>query len=135
MSLTVTARGVGSRNTGSENTYVISPTSNLTAGCTAVLFVTYDNSGTNGVDPWSAITDSVGNVWYSARSSLNDPGAANAGVATRMFICYGVSSLTTANTITVSFGGITTVARAFALWEITTNTSGAVPVLMRHNQA
>lgn len=117
--ITGTDRGSGSTNTGSQNTLVVTPGSNFSPRSWAVLFVAYDNSGTNGADPFSAITDSAGNVWTSRQNSLNDPGAASAGIAVRVFTSdMSVKKLTTGDTITVSFGGITTVARAWALHEV-----------------
>lgn len=114
-------RGTGARNTGSENTYAITPASNFTgtAGAMAVLVVAYDNSGTNGADPYSGCTDTNSNTWTSRQNALNDPGAASAGIALRILTTpMDGGALDTGDTITVAFGGKTTVARAYALWEV-----------------
>lgn len=127
--LEITNRGSGSRNTGAETNYVITPGSDFRAGTRAVLQLSYDNSGTNGADPFNTITDSLGNTWATDDSQLNDPGAANAGNALRTFSSLLTTPLTTANTITVDFGANTTVARAYILWEIKAK-AGFVPAFL-----
>lgn len=123
MALTGTDRGSGSRNTGSETSYSITPGSNLTAGALAILCVSYDNSASSGADPFSSISDTKSNTWTSRRNVLNDPGAANAGNCLRIFTTnQNGGTLTTSDTITVSFGSNTTVARAYTLMEFTSNT-------------
>lgn len=117
----VIPRGTGARNTGSENTYAITPATAFSgvSGAMAVLAVAYDNSGTNGADPYSSIADTNTNTWTPRINSLKDPGAANAGIAGRLFTTpMDGGVLDTGDTITVSFGGTTTVARAYALWEV-----------------
>lgn len=109
--------GTGSRNTGSESTYAITPNQQINAGEFAVLAVSYDNSGTSGADPYSSIADSLGNQWYAHTSVLRDPGAANAGIAMRVFYSRLTRTLTTSDTITVTYSA-TTVARAYALWAL-----------------
>lgn len=113
-------RGEGARNTGSESSYAITPTFDFVGdGSLAVLVVAYDNSGTNGADPFNTCTDTNGNTWTSRQAALNDPGAASAGVALRILtsdMAGGV--LDTGDIITIDFGGTTTVARAYALWEV-----------------
>lgn len=120
MALTGIDRGVGSRNTGGESTYAISPSGTIAAGSRAVLFVAYDNSGASGADPYSAISDNLGNPWNKVFAQLRTPGsAANDGLVLAVFDCLVATPITTSDTITVSFGGTTTVARAYALHEIT----------------
>jgi hypothetical protein len=122
MQMTGTNRGTNATNTSGQNTLVITPGSNCTAGALLVLVIAYDNSGTGGVDPYSAISDSVGNTWTSRLNVLKNGGAANSGCVLRIFTCpQNVAALTTSNTITVSFGGITTVARAWTLQEFTSS--------------
>lgn len=117
MALTGTDRGANNNNVAGTSV-TITPGSNFAAGSVAVLCLAYDNSGASGADPFSSITDSVGNTWYTIRRALYDPGAASAGVTLGMFFSYqGVATLTTANTITVSFGSSTT-AKAWALHEV-----------------
>lgn len=116
MALTGTNRGTGG-NATAATTIAISPASNFTAGSFAILALAYDNSGTQGADPYSSITDSVGNTWTSRQNALNDPGAASAGSTLRIFTST-ISTLTTANTITVTFGTSTT-AKSWSLSEVT----------------
>lgn len=126
MALTGTDRGSNATNTGGQSTLVITPGSNFAARSWAVLCAAYDNSDTNGADPYSSIADSVGNTWTSRINSLNDPGAANAGVALRIFTSdMSVAKLTTGNTITITFT-TTTVARAWALHEVLPGANGKV---------
>jgi hypothetical protein len=90
----------------------------------AVLFIAYDNTGTNGADPYSSISDTGGNTWTSRQNVLNDPGAANAGVAGRIFTSLLTAQLTTGSTITVNFGAFSVPAKAWALRQV----SGSVGV-------
>lgn len=116
----VIPRGTGARNTGSESSYAITPATNFSgvSGAMAVLAVAYDNSGTNGADPYSSIADTNTNTWTSRQNSLNDPGAASAGIAGRIFTTsMDGGALDTGDTVTVTFGS-TTVARSYALWEV-----------------
>lgn len=121
MALTVTSRGSGSTNTGGQSTLVVTPTGTIAAGSTAVVCAAYDNSGTLGADPFSFLSDTQGNLWSNPDTvaGLNDPGAASAGMTVRIFSCHlTVGALTTSDTITLDFGGITTVARAWTLYEV-----------------
>ncbi|MBK6942492.1 MAG: hypothetical protein IPH13_20140 [Planctomycetes bacterium] len=121
MALSGAARGSGSTNTAGQSTLAFSPGSNCTAGAMLVLCVAYDNSGTNGADPYSSITDSLGNTWTSRQNILIDPGAANAGLALRIFTTLqDAGTLTTGSTVTVTFGS-TTVCRSWTLTEFTSN--------------
>lgn len=125
MALTGTDRGSGATNTGGQTTLVVTPTSNFTGGRSlAVLCVAYDNSGGGGSDPFSSITDSEGNVWTSRQNALIDPAGPNVGHVLRIFTSPMNSGLlTTGDTITVSFGGVTTVARSWTLMEVSTTLS------------
>jgi hypothetical protein len=125
MALTGTDRGSGNNNVAGTS-LVVTPVSNYAASSFAVLVGAYDNSGANGADPFSSIVDSVGNTWTSRQAALFDPGAASAGVTLRMFTSdMTVSTLTTANNITISFGANSTTAKAWVLHEITSNVVGA----------
>jgi hypothetical protein len=133
MALSTTDRGVNTHNTSSTS-IVVTPGSNFAAGSLAVLCVSYDNSATGGADPYSSIADSVGNTWTSRAASLNDPGAANAGNATRIFTSdMSVATLTTSNTITVTLSTSTT-AKAWALFQVTPD-SGYTAVFVAGGQA
>jgi hypothetical protein len=118
VAFTVTARGTGGNSTGATSIAIV-PGSNLAAGTVAVLCISYDNSGSSGADPYSSISDNVGNIWVPRQNSLNDPGAANAGNTGRIFDCaQNVRALTTSDTITISFGSTSVPAKAWALWEV-----------------
>lgn len=118
MSLTATNRGTGNHNTGATSV-ACSPTSNFTAGKMAVLFIAYDNAGSGGADPFSSIIDSVGNTWTSRQAILFDPGAASAGIAGRIFTCpQDIGQITTGTTVTVSFGAVSVVAKAWTFIEV-----------------
>lgn len=129
MALTGTNRGVSGNNTAATSLAIV-PASNFTAGALAILCVSYDNSGASGADPFTTITDTVGNTWTSRINRLNDPGAASAGAALRIFTSK-ITTLTTANTITVSFSASTT-AKAWTLTEVTAG-AGFVPVYSSGN--
>lgn len=120
MSISATARGASNHNT-SANSVAISPASNFGAGL-AVLILSYDNSGGGGADPYSSISDSLGNTWTPRQNALNDPGSGSAGNATRIFTTDQAQGLlTTGTTITVSFGSNVT-AKAWNLWQVTPDT-------------
>ena len=117
MALTVTSRGSGSNKTGAT-TYGISPASNFAAGL-AVFTLAYDNAGTDGADPYSSISDSLGNTWTSRQGALRDPGAAAAGACFRIFTSpQDVGLLATSTTITVSFGAVSVTAKAYTLNQV-----------------
>jgi len=129
MALTGTDRGAGSRSTGSETTYVVSPSGTIATGSLAVLCAAYDNSATGGADPYSSISDSVGNTWTEGGGptvALRDPGAANDGVVARWFYSELTTQLTISDTVTISFGANTTVSRAYVFHEVTAATGSSV---------
>lgn len=111
-------------NTTAATSIAIVPPANFTANSLAVLALAYDNSGTQGADPYTSITDNAGNTWTSRANGLNDPGAASAGSTLRIFTSF-VSSLTTSNTITVSFSASTT-AKSWTLTQFTSNTANFI---------
>lgn len=122
MALTANSRGSGSTNTGGESTLAITPASNsgIWPGSMMYLAVACDNSGASGTSPLNTVTDSLGNTWDFDTNSVNSAGnVANDGVVMIVYSCLPRNALTTADTITVDFGGITTVARAWTLTEIT----------------
>jgi hypothetical protein len=121
MALTGTNRGTGGNNTAATSIAIVPP-QNFTANTLAVLALAYDNSGTQGADPYTSITDNAGNTWTSRANGLNDPGAASAGSTIRIFTSF-VTNLQTTNTITVSFNSSTT-AKSWTLTEFSSNTSG-----------
>lgn len=126
MALTGTNRGSGNHNTAATS-FTITPASNFAAGSHAVLCVAYDNSGASGADPFSSISDSVGNTWISRQAALYDPGAASAGATLRIFTSPMLTgALTTSNTITVNFGANSTTAKSWVLHEVTCATGSIV---------
>ena len=117
MALTGISRGTGGNNTAATS-LTITPAANFAAGSMAILALAYDNAGAQGADPFSSITDNTGNTWTLRTSGLNDPGAASAGCAARIYTC-SVVSLGTGTTVTVSFGAISVTAKAWTLTEVT----------------
>ena len=118
MALTVTNRGTGADKTAGTS-YGVLPASNFAAGSLAVLVLAYDNAGTNGTDPYSSISDSLGNTWTSRASRLNDPGAANAGCVVRVFTSgQDVGTILTSTTVTVDFGAVSVTAKAYAFTQV-----------------
>lgn len=107
--LTVTDRGTDQdESLSGDTTSVFSPSSNYTAGALAVLCVAYDNRGVDGADPFSSISDSLGNTWTSRLNLLRDPGAANNGMTLRIFTTpqdAGTITTGTVVTITTSLNG------------------------------
>ena len=120
MALTGTSRGANFDETAAQTTAVVTPASNCTAGALLVLWVAYDNSGTNGADPYVSIVDTKLNTWTARQSALTDPGAANAGCCLQCFTTsQDGGALTTGDTITVSFGATVVPVRAWTLEEWT----------------
>lgn len=120
MALTGTSRGASFDETAAQTTAVVTPASNCTAGALLVLWVAYDNSGTNGADPYVSIVDTKLNTWTARQSALTDPGAANAGCCLQCFTTsQDGGALTTGDTITVSFGATVVPVRAWTLEEWT----------------
>lgn len=124
MALSAANRGSGGNNTAATS-LTITPASNFTAGSFGILAVAYDNAGSQGADPFITISDTPVNTWTTRITSLNDPGAASAGSTLRIFTAP-ISTLTTANTITVSFGATSVTAKAWTLVEVSSNVIGAV---------
>lgn len=132
MALTGTDRGTGGNTTAATSLAVV-PGSTIPAGDMAVLVVAYDNAGSGGSDPYSSISDSAGNTWTSRQNSLNDPGAASAGVAFRIFTSLLTTQLTTGSTITVSFGSTSVTAKAWTLSSV--NGGAGTPTYVTGGQA
>lgn len=118
MALSGINRGTGVNNTASTSLTVTIGTA-FTVGSLALLTVSYDNTGVQGSDPFSSISDTNGNSWTTAGNTLIDPGAAAAGVACRIFATR-VTALNVGNLVTVVFNTSTT-AKAYTLTEISSN--------------
>lgn len=127
MALVGVNRGVNSNGTAATSVAIV-PGTNFTANSFAVLAVAYDNSGGGGSDPFVSIADNAGNTWTSRAAALNDPAAANAGSTLRIFTS-SIGTLTTGNTITITFSNNTT-AKAWSLTEFTSSVSGGVPTFL-----
>lgn len=122
MALTATDRGTAFHET-SSTTFTLSPSSNCTAGKLVLLAISVDNSGTDGADPYSSISDTAGNTWTPRLNVLNDPGTANNGLALRLFETYqNGGQLTTSVVVTVSFGGTSTIAKVGTFTELSGST-------------
>lgn len=118
MALSGVDRGSGGSNTPGTS-FTFSPGSDLAAGSLASLFIGYDNSGTNGTDPFASLTDTKGNVWAARQTSVNDPGLADEGVVGRHFTSdMSGGALTTADVITISFGSVSVPAKTWTLQEV-----------------
>lgn len=122
MALSGLNRGTGGNNTAATSIAIV-PAQNFTAGTMAILAIAYDNSGTQGADPFSSLTDSSGNNWTLRQSPLNDPGAASAGAVLRVYTTI-VGTLGTGTTVTINFNASTT-AKAWTLTEISAATDFA----------
>lgn len=121
MALASVARGTATSNSSGTNNLTLTPSGNFAKNSLAVLVVAYDNSGTNGADPFGtgSVTDSLGNTWVSRHATLNDPSTASNGTCLRIFTStIGVAPLTTGTTITFTTQTAVT-AKVCALWEIT----------------
>lgn len=128
MALTGTDRGSGSGTT-SATTYVMSPTTNFTAGSFGVLVIAADNAGAGGattVFPTS-ITDSKGNVWTLRQQGVNDPGAASAGVDLAIYTAPIMTALLTTDNVTVTWAGAVSVASKAHVFHEVTAATGFTP--------
>lgn len=116
--LTGTDRGSGNHNSASA-TLTVTPTSNFTASSFGVLCIALDNSGTAGntlISPTTA-SGSDGSTWTIRPNSLFDNGAASAGVEVVIYTSNS-TSLTTAQSITVTWTSTTPTAKAWTLTEV-----------------
>lgn len=121
--LTGTDRGTGT-NTTSATTTTLSPASNFSAGSMAVLIIAADNpaSGEN----FSSVTDTLGNTWVEQNTSVQDPGAAGAGVQGAFYTTLqNGGTLTTGTTITITWSG-NVPADCWTLMEITPGAGSVV---------
>ena len=120
MALSGQDRGTGNHNS-SVTTLGIRSTTNFsgTSGAMAVFCMSLDNARSGGAAYDAAtflVSDSAGNTWTGRLFPINDPGAANAGVAGAIFTAPIVSAITTATTITIGLGTAST-AKAWTLSE------------------
>lgn len=82
-----------------------------------VAWVAVDNSGTNGAEPGLTVTDTGSNTWTTEAVALNDPGAANAGIAGYIAWTVVKTALVNANTITFTWGTGSPVAKGIVVNE------------------
>lgn len=117
--LTGTDRGSGNNNTAGAS-LTVTPTSNFTSNSYGVLCIALDNSGTAGntlISP-ASVSGSDGSTWTRRPNSLFDNGAASAGVEVVIYTS-NATSLTTAQSITVTWTSTTPTAKAWVLHEVT----------------
>ena len=121
--MAISGNNIGAGNHTSAATSVgIAPAINCTAGATVVLAIYYDNSGTNGADPFNTISDGHGNTWTERYRILNDPGAADAGLVLGVFTTrQDVATLTTGSTITIDFGAFSVTEKYWTITEFTSS--------------
>jgi hypothetical protein len=127
--LTVTARG-GAQNQTSQTTLVVNPTTTLQAGTLGVMLYAFDNAGTAGsfkIFTNTTFNDSVGNTWTLQLDAIYDPGAVAAGVEIAAYTAPIVTSVTSADNITVTVFTATT-GKTARLWEV--SGSGGVPTFV-----
>lgn len=114
MAITGSDRGTGGNNTASTSQGIV-PTSNFTSGSLALLAFVYDNTATNGADPFTTISDTNTNTWSLLLDNLIDPGTAGAGSVFRLYSStMNNGTLDTGDTITVSFSNATKI-----VWTLT----------------
>lgn len=79
--------------------------------------VAVDNSGTSGAAPGLTVTDSKSNTWTVTTASNQDPGVANAG--TTCYVAYAriTTALTSADSITFTWGAGNPPAKAIVVEE------------------
>lgn len=117
--LTGTDRGSGNNNTAGAS-LTVTPTSNFTTSSFGVLCIALDNSGAAGNNLISPATASGGDgsTWTRGPNSLFDNGAASAGVEVVIYTSNN-TSLTTAQSITITWSSTTPTAKSWVLHEVT----------------
>lgn len=108
MPRTVTSRGSGNSNTASS-TFTFSPASNFTPGSFAVLLIGNYEFEVGFVG--CSVSDTDGNTW-TVRTEVGD------GRGIHIATCDSVS-LTTADTITITWGGDDVQGKGYFLYEVT----------------
>ena len=124
--ITGTDRGTGNHNSAS-GTLTCTPTSNFTAGSFGVLVIAMDNSGSAGNTPIAPATasGSDGSTWTRRLDAVFDNGAASAGAEIVIFTS-NTTSLTTGQSVTVTWTATTPTAKAYGFHEFTTNAAGKI---------
>lgn len=110
MTVTVNATAWGTAsNVTSETatTVTMASAGSIAVGDYLFLFLSSDNSGTNGAAPTVSITDPRGNTWTVNTASLIDPGAANAGQAGRICFAKVATGYVNGDALTINFGTAT----------------------------
>ena len=107
---------------------VIATTTSFAVGDVLVVAMAYDNSGGGGADPIGApvitTTPILGSL-LSTQSGHNDPGAASAGLATKVVAYAIANALSSGTNVNISWTG-TVVVRAIVLVKVSSNSGGAV---------
>lgn len=120
MTITMSSVGANGDTTGATSIVITIGAGGFTLGQSAwaILCLAYDNAGASGADPYSSISDSLGNTWTSRQAALYDPGAASAGVTLRIFTSdMAVRALGVGDTVTVSFGANSVASKAWCFQE------------------
>ena len=77
--------------------------------------VAVDNSGGGGAAPGRTVTDTGSNTWTVTTAALQDPGVASAGATCYIAYSKVVTPLTTADSITFTWGSGSPAAKAVAI--------------------
>ena len=118
MTIAASVTNSGGSNTSSA-THVVTAGAAFAVGDYVVVCIGADNNGSNGANSISSVTDAAGNTYTLAGSGrLNDPGAAAAGVSTRIYYAKVTTALASGDNITVNYSPNTT-AKSVAVWKVT----------------
>lgn len=99
----VSDRGTTADTTGAASS-AITVVGSTTIGNYMICRVSVDNSGLNGARPGLTVTDTQGHTWTVGTGALQDPGAANAGVACYVAYTKITTQIVNGNTITFTWG-------------------------------
>lgn len=117
---------VQNTTTGTTSLVDLAAGASITVGNYLIARVACDNSGTNGVAPGLTVSDPRGNTWTVLGPALQDPGAANAGIAGYLAYCKVTNAFSNGDDVTFTWG-ITTPAKAIVVEEWK-NIHGGTPV-------
>lgn len=121
MTLTFTGAGTGVAASGANQP--VTTTTAFAVGDYLVALIAYDNSGGGGADPLSGTitlsipTGAVG-AGVGGQNGLNDPGAASAGLCTRVVAFPVITAIPSGTVVTVLWAGATIVVRAAVLGKV-----------------
>ena len=127
MALVYASAGVAAAASGASPT-TIATTVALAVGDVLVVAMAFDNSGGGGADPMTAFAAAPASgamTVVSAQTGLNDPGAASAGLCTRVNAYRVTTAINSGTNISISWTG-TVVVRAFVMVKVNSNTGGMI---------